>query len=102
MADFEIPLNPYPERFNITLGAQDLVLQTSWSEINKTWSLTIRRPDESTVLAGLPLIPGVDLLAQHQHLGLGGSLYAKVDHSNHEVPGFADLGTTGHLYFVTP
>lgn len=97
----EIPLNPYPENFNITLDDKEYTLTTSWCGAANTWMLTISQTS-GPVLSGIPLIPGVNLLAQYPDLGFKGQLVAQVDHNQSAVPSFSGLGTNGHLYYITP
>lgn len=97
----EIPLNPYPENFNITLDDVQFTLTTSWCSAAKTWMLAISKTS-GVVISGVPLIPGVNLLAQYPDLGFKGELVAQVDHNQSAVPSYTGLGTTGHLYYITP
>ena len=53
----------------------------------------MERTDGSAAVYGLPLVTGVDLLAQHKHLGLGG-LSVQWSGGGMEYPSFEDMGKT--------
>ena len=99
---YEIPLQPNAEVFDITLGAVDYVISTQWNSIGSYWVISLSLIDGTPVLSGVPLRPGVDLLAQYPYLNITGSLYAQVDNDTDTIPSYDGLGTTGHLYYVTP
>ena len=100
MAAYEIPLSAKPENFSITLNNVSYNMRSRWSVPQSCWVIDIASTDDSPILQGVPLIPGVDLLGQFEYLGFGGALYAQVDNDINAVPSFEGLGTTGHLYFV--
>ena len=52
----------------------------------------------SAAVHGLPLVPGVDMLAQQEHLGLG-HLYCLVDGRTERSPTFDDMGSAVSLYW---
>lgn len=98
----EIPLSAAaPQTFNIGLAGVEYRLTLIWQQAAQGgWVLDIAEAGGAPILAGLPLVTGVDLLAQHRHLGIGGQLRVISDTSPDAVPGFADLGVTGRLYFM--
>lgn len=98
---FEIPTNPKPERFDISLGGKVRSLSLRWNAADAAWVLDIAEQDGTRVASGLPLVTGADLLAQFEYLGFGGQLVVQTDHNPDVVPTFDSLGSTGHLYFVT-
>lgn len=98
----EIPLNPYPENFGITLDDKEFSVTTTWNVPSQTWTITLSDSVGNPILGGVPLIPGVDLLAQYPYLGFVGKLVAQVDHDQNAVPSYDGLGSTGHLYYITP
>lgn len=102
MTVVEIPLTPEPQTFSITLGGTSYRLRLTWDEaINGFWALDIAQDDGALLLAGLPLVTGADILAQHACLNFGGKLIVTTDRDIGEVPTYASLGTASHLYFVT-
>lgn len=101
MAVVEIPLTPSAQAFTITLGEVPYRMRLIYNDAEEGgWTLDIGQPDGTILLAGLPLIPGVDLLAQHAHMEWPGALVVTTDHDAGEAPTFDGLGTTSHLYFV--
>ncbi len=64
------------------------------------WILDIGDENSVVMVAGIPLVSGVDLLAQYRHLGFPGSLIVTTDRGAGEVPTFDGLGVTSHLFFV--
>lgn len=100
---FEIPLSAKSEVFSVTMGGADYTLRVNWCIPMGRWILDILTGDASKeILTGLPLSPGVDLLKQYAHLGILGELVAQVDHDVNAAPSFENLGTTGHLFYITP
>ena len=65
------------------------------------WFLDLADANNNAVLTGIPLVTGLDLLAQYAYLGIGGMLVVQSDNDLSLVPDFNSLGVTGHLYFVT-
>lgn len=103
MATFEIPLSPQPQTFAITLAGRSLALTVMWRDVDQGgWVLDIADGAGVPLLRGVPLVTGADLLAQYAYLGLGGALYVQTDFDVDAVPAWENLGTTSHLYFVTP
>lgn len=107
MTTLEIPLSPSQnQRLQVTLNSIAYALVCRWNDVSTCWILDVYEADGTTaVLRGVPLVTGADLLGQYAYLGLGGSLVVltiAVGHPPEEVPTFDNLGTDGHLYFVTP
>lgn len=98
---YEVPLNPQAETFTIALGGASYRLTLIYRDaVEGSWVLDIADADGNMMVGGIPLVTGVDLLAQYGHLGFTGSLVVQTDHDPDAVPTFANLGSTGHLYFV--
>lgn len=99
---FEIPLAPAPQKITIALGGVTYRLALVWNGTSACWVLDIYSADSVAILLGVPLVTGVDLLAQYEYLGFGGQLIVQSDPDPDVVPSFTTLGTTGHLYWVQP
>lgn len=108
---FEIPLRPSTaQKVKITLNGTVYTTIVRWNDVSICWIMDLY--DEAgvvPVLCGVPLITGTNLLGQYAYLdidgGLGGAMVVQtvaVGHPPDEVPSFTDLGTDGHLYYVTP
>lgn len=100
MSIVRIPTSPLPQRFLITLAAgQTYQMVTQYRDAPEAgWTLDIGEPDGTAIISGIPLVTGINLLAQYQHL-IVGSLFVLSDVEMWAAPGFADLGVSSHLYF---
>lgn len=99
---YKIPLKGGPERFKITLGGTDYWLQLTYKNVEQGgWVLNISNSTGSPIVNGIPLVTGVDLLAQYPHLGFAGRLWVQTDYSADAVPTFENLGTSTKLLWVT-
>lgn len=99
----EIPLKPINQQFTISLAGVQYTARVYWSQAALCWVADLLdATGENAILCGVALVTGADLLAQFAYLALGGELIVQTDHDTDAVPTFANLGSTGHLYFVTP
>ena len=98
---YEIPLQASAQTFVISLAGVTYGMTLRWCASNASWILDIADANGVALVQGIPLVTGADLLAQYAYLGIGGSLYAQTDHDVYQVPNYAGLGSSGHLYFVT-
>lgn len=100
MSVVRIPTSPLPQRFLITLAAgQTYQMVTQYRDAPEAgWTLDIGEPDGTAIISGIPLVTGINLLAQYQHL-IVGSLFVLSDVEMWAVPGFPDLGVSSNLYF---
>lgn len=101
MHPYEIPLSAETQKFSIQLGSASYVLRFYWCKYSSCWMLDISDANEVPMLLGIPVVTGIDLLSQYAYLEFGGSLIVQTDHNPDQVPDFAGLGTSGHIYFVT-
>lgn len=101
---FEIPLQPStPQRLTISLAGTTYTLVLHWCGPEAAWVMDmLDATGQTLIIGGIPLITGVDLLKQYAYMNLGGSLVVQSDQEPDAVPTFDSLGTTGHLFFVTP
>lgn len=97
----EIPTVPSAQTLNVQLAGVMWKLQITWNESMGHWTISFLTIEEVPVLMGIPLVTGVDLLGQHQHLGFGGSLIAQSDGDPDQPPTFDSLGISSRIYFVT-
>lgn len=101
MATYEIPLSAEPQKFQINLAGAAYSILVRWNPIAAVWVLDIATALEVPILRGIPLVANVDLLEPYPYLNFGGQLIAQTDNAIAIPPTFANLGTVGHLYFVT-
>ncbi|WP_285907928.1 phage baseplate plug family protein [Pseudodesulfovibrio pelocollis] len=102
MAVYRIPTTSTPQTFTVSLGGTEYQLTLRHSDAEEAgWVMDIDLPDNGgSVLAGLPLVTGTDLLGPHRHLGFGGGLAVWSD-DHDRAPREGDLGNGVALYFVT-
>jgi len=75
---FEIPFSPRPERFTVTLSGTDYRLTVQYRKAGGAgWVLDIADASDNPLVSGIPLVTGVDLLAQYKHLGFQGRLWVQ-------------------------
>lgn len=97
---YEIPLSPQPQRFGIAIAGTTYTLTVRWNVINASWIIDIADANGNSILSGIPMVTGADLLEQFGYLNFGFQLVAQTDNAPDVVPTFADLGSTGHLYAI--
>lgn len=102
MTAFEIPTAPKPQRFSISLAGITYGLKFRWCTPANCWIVDIADADGNRLISGIPLVTSADLLEQYRYLGIGGELRVQTDGAIDAVPTYENLGTRGHLYFVTP
>lgn len=95
MALYEIPLIKTNQQFNIRLGSVIYKLRLIYR--SDTWFLDISDSAGQLMLAALPMVQGVNLLEQHQHLIKGG-LYVLNSNAD-ESQSFNDLGVKIQLFW---
>jgi hypothetical protein len=102
MSIFNIPLKVgTPQTFQIALGGVPYQLTLRYRNVDQGgWTLDIDDDAGNAVLHGIPLVTGVNLLAQYGYLGLGGGLYVQTTSDPDAVPTFENLGDDGLLYWV--
>lgn len=80
-----------------------LKLVLKWNSSAACWVVDLYNANTGAlILGGVMLVTGANLLEQFNYLGFKGTLRAQTDHDADAVPTFANLGSTGHLYFVGP
>lgn len=100
---YEIPLSNTPQSFSITLGATQYRFRLAYLDtIEGGWALDISDTDGNSIVAGIPLTTGRDLLEAYGYLGFGGELWVLTDADPDAVPTFDNLGSASHLYFQVP
>lgn len=103
-----IPTQPGLQIFSVTLANVPYNVRIMWNEVANPpfYAIDIATmngaafADGSTLLAGLPLLTGVDVLGQFAYLGIGGKLLVLTDRDTGEDSTYDGLGTTSRLYFI--
>nr|WP_155295335.1 hypothetical protein [Chromobacterium violaceum] len=84
------------------LGSTTYQFVLVWRDAHEGgWFLDINDIAGNQLACSLPLLPGADLLAQYEHLGIGGGLYVATDGDLLARPTFDSLGVSTWLYYVT-
>lgn len=98
---YRIPFSNEPQQFEITLNGFELIVIYRWNTEAECWMLDLTDAvTNASLIAGLPLVSGIDVLAQHEHLGLGGSLIIYTDGDETAIPTLTSLGDESNVYFV--
>ncbi len=98
---YEIPLVAQAQQFSISLANVTYNINLYWNPAAVCWVLDFYDSNNNPVLRGVPLVTGVDLLAQYPYMRFGGTLTCATDHNADAVPTYSNIGTTSHLYFTT-
>jgi len=102
MTAFEIPLSPKAQSFAISLVGVTYNLTFTWCDPASCWIVSIADVNNVPMVDSIPLVTGADLLEQYGYLGIGGKLIVQTDNDPAAVPTYANIGSTGHLFFVSP
>lgn len=102
MTAYEIPLSAKPQTFSIALSGVTYKMTLRWNIPASVWMLDISDANGNLMIGSVPLVTGADLLAQYAYLGFVGKLVVQTDNDPDAVPTFENLGTTAHLYYITP
>ena len=99
----EIPLQPQPQSFSITLGTKEYRLSFTFIDTEEGgWLMSITdAASEVLLISCIPLVTGEDLLAQFRYFVFGGEMVVATDADPDAVPTFDNLGLTSHLYFAS-
>ena len=102
MATVEIPLASRPQRFSVTLDGVQYQMRLYWLDPAQCWALDIADRFSTPLVNGVPLVTGADLLRQYRYLGFGGHMIVVSQIKPPDtVPGWTDLGVTGHIFWVS-
>jgi hypothetical protein len=101
---YVLPLDGVNETFRINLSGVSYGFQVIWRDDPcgmGGWFIDISDPEANPLVQGIPLVTGIDLLAQYGYLGFTGSLYVLTAQDPMAPPTFDNLGTDSNLYWVT-
>ena len=102
MPYFEIPTGPSPRTLSVPLNGVVYGIRFAFADTDEGgWFMDISDASGNSLVAGIPLVTGADLIAQYAYLGIGGKLWVATDSDPGAVPTFAGLGSSSHLYFET-
>ncbi|MFJ7312515.1 phage baseplate plug protein [Pseudomonas sp. NPDC098747] len=100
MPSYEIPLTPDAQRFSVTLSGTQYQLTVQWRNSEQGgWVLDLADMKGQAIIQGIPLVTGVNLLEQYDHLGFTDALWVQTTADPDAVPTFENLGIGSHLYW---
>lgn len=91
-----------PQTLGIVLNGIRYVLRVYWNDPAQCWNFDLSDSSKNPILQGIPIVTGVNLLAQYAYLGIGGRLIAQTTNDANAVPTFTNLGAVGNLYYLLP
>lgn len=103
MSVYEIPLVAGAQSFLVSLGGTEYRFTVTYLDVDGGgYLLSIAGTDGTPIVSSIPMVTGADLLAQYQHLSIGGGgrMILQTDGDDTAVPTYEGLGTTSRLYFV--
>lgn len=80
----------------------DYRFTVKWNKPASCWMVDIADSNGTPIVSGISLVTGADLLEQYGYLRFGGQLIAQTAHDADAVPTFANLGSDGKMYFMSP
>lgn len=99
MAIQEIPLTADNQHFSVILAGATWRISIIWRDFY--WIMELHNDRGGPVISGIPLVTGVDLLAQYAYMDLGFKLVVVCDDSTQDYPTKTDLGGRSHLLVST-
>lgn len=99
---YVIPLQDENQDFDISLNGTTYHFIVKWNDFSNCWELYIEDSMQNSILSGVPLVTGCDLLEQYEYLGIGGALVVQSTNNPDLVPSYSTLGSTGNLFFIVP
>lgn len=98
---FKIPLTNIPQKFAIDLAGKSYTVLCRYNTEMENWLISMMDGDtEADIFDSMPLVTGVDLLAQYTYLGIPGSLIVYTDGNELAPPTEKNLGVECNLYYV--
>ncbi|OON35597.1 hypothetical protein BTJ39_22235 [Izhakiella australiensis] len=96
----EIPLTPDNQQFSIGINGASYSFKAIWRD-DAGWVIDLMDGNGAGIIYGIPLVTGVNLMAQYNYLSLGFGLAVVCDDPLQDKPTKTGLGLTSHLYAIT-
>lgn len=89
------------QRFTLLIDGVEYAFVLRWNNAPLGgWVLDIYRDASTPLVAGLPLVTGADMLAQHRHLGIPRQLILAMDGDLDATPRYDQIARDANLYLV--
>ena len=104
-AYFPIPLENGPQQVTVRLGGRNFTLTVRWNHVAGYWTLDIAERaltgsvSGETLVSGVPMLSGHDLLQQYGYLDFPGVLFVQTNGNVNASPTYENLGIESFLYF---
>lgn len=102
MNAYEVPFEPNPQSFAITMGGVPYKLSTIWNTSSLSWTLDIADANGTPIVRGIPIVTGCDLLGQFGYLGFKGKLFVQNMAAPSVDAAYSELGSNVQVFFVVP
>lgn len=97
---FRIPVDNVPQRFEINLSGNDLIIELVWNDIAQYWVISLYDSIlAEPLLTRVPVLPFQNFLKSYTYIGLNGALFIQNTVDPYLAPGLDDFGTTTFLYW---
>lgn len=99
---YEVPVSAAPQSFSVSISGAEYTIRQTYCDVSDGggWLIDIIGSSGSSILTGIPLVTGADLLGQFAYLGLGFGLVATTSGDADAVPTYDNLGASSYLYAV--
>lgn len=93
---YRVPLTDLQQEFELSAGQEVFIFRITWNAELSNWVFDLYAADENKtpLVLQMPVVTGVDLLAQYKFLGFDGGLFVV------GIPTIDNLGTDSNLYYV--
>ena len=97
---YNVPLRDGPQTFAIALSGITYRVRVRYNERIETWVLDLADVEGNSIIRGIPMVTGCNLLEQYHHLNFGGALVAYNPDSDGDAPPQFD-NLVGSLLYIT-
>jgi hypothetical protein len=98
-----LPLQNYAQFFSVTLNGLIYNFRTYWnSQPDAGWVMDIADQNNNSLVQGIALVTGVDILRQYHYLGIAGQIYVVTKGDLLAAPTYAGLGSDTIVFYYEP
>jgi len=97
---YELPVQPFPVTFQVSVKDVDYGFRTQYRETDEGgWLLDLFDANNLPLAMGIPLVVGLDLLYQYNHLAIGFALLVSCLEGR-TTPTYQSLGPQDRLLLI--